>query len=60
MACLRAVALMGLCTGFMAFVYFYMENNDELQAKMELIIKDINDDTGNLPRLISLSLKVSN
>ena len=45
-ACLRAVALMGLCAGFMAFVYFYMENNDELQAKMELIIKDINDDTG--------------
>ena len=45
-AYLRAVALMGLCAGFMAFVYFYMENNDELQAKMELIIKDINDDTG--------------
>lgn len=45
-ACIRALLVMGVTAGFMIFVYFYMENNDELQRKMELVIKDINDDTG--------------
>mgnify|MGYP006944966352 CR=1 FL=1 len=45
-ACIRAIFILCLMAGFMVFVYFYMENNDELQRKMELVIKDINDDTG--------------
>lgn len=44
-ACVRALAVVTVLAGFMFFVYFYMEGNDELQRKMELVIKDINDDT---------------
>ena len=53
-ACIRAIFVMGIMAGFMAFVYFYMENNDELQRKMELVIKDINDDTGKYYQLVTL------
>ena len=54
-ACVRALAVVSVLAGFMFFVYFYMEGNDELQRKMELVIKDINDDTG---MLIKFNIKI--